>query len=207
MLCRLSAVIKTVLLAAFLQGSAMAAADEAQCIAAVRDQHYERLSTVCIDLPHRNRMKKMELMMSGEYTHYLGTVERPSTAFSMLRESAISGDHQAQYMYGLLYSTVHFATDISWPTHAANDGKMSLERYNERIHAEAARWARMAAEGGHTLAMLDVAEDILRRSYLDNQINLVEALQIARRAKKENPALADDLIARINERIKKINDS
>ncbi|NNF16702.1 MAG: hypothetical protein HKN70_08135 [Gammaproteobacteria bacterium] len=188
------------LLTAFVADGPLARADESQCIAAVTDKHYERLSAVCIELPHRDRLKKMQLLMSGQYTHYLGTIEQPSDAFTALKQLATDGDHQAQYMYGLLYSTVHFATDYSWPSHPANDGKVSLEQFNDRIRAEADFWARKAVSGGHTLAMLDVAENILRQSFADESADLAEALQLARQARAENPRLARDLISRIHKR-------
>ncbi len=38
------------------------AADQRQCEDAVNQRHYSRLSSVCIDLPHRNRMEKMRLL-------------------------------------------------------------------------------------------------------------------------------------------------
>lgn len=184
-----------------------AAADNAQCLEAAKNKRFERLSTVCIDLPHRDRLKKMDLLMTGDYVHYLGTVEQPSLAFQLLKNHAGGGDIQAQYMYGLLYSTVHIATNFSWPKHPGNDGTLTIDEYNEKIRVESGAWAKKAADGGHSLAMLDVAEEMLRKSYTDDTTDLMEAIEIATEAKQTNKLLAEDLIARIRERIKKIRKS
>ncbi len=178
-----------------------AAASEALCLEAVKEQRFERLTTVCVDLPHRNRLEKMRLLMSGNFTHYLGTVDQPSEAFALLKTSAESHDANAQYMYGQLYRTVHTASAEYWEKHPGNNGTVSLGDYNTQVKTASTLWLNRAAENGHALALLKVAEDMLLSSYTSDDVNLRDALNIAKRANASNPTLAASLISRIQRRI------
>lgn len=190
-----------VLTGALMLSSPAVFASEALCLEAVREQRFERLTTVCIELPHRNRLEKMRLLMSGNFTHYLGTVAQPSEAFELLRKTAETEDSDAQYMYSQLYGTVHPASAEVWDRHPANDGRISRADYNAQVRAEAGRWLQKAAENGHTLALIETAEAMLLSSYTSENIDLQEALAIAERANEANPALAGNLITRLKKRI------
>jgi len=179
-----------------------AASSEALCLEAVEEKLYARLTTVCVDLPHRNRLEKLRLLASGNFTHYLGTVSKPSKAFSLLKENADKNDANAQYMYSQLYRTVHSATAESWSTHPENQDSISLKSFNSQVQAESEKWLSRAADNGHTLALLEVAEDMLLSSYTSEDVNLRQALRIARSAETKNPTLANSLISRLKKRIK-----
>ncbi len=181
--------------------SPQASANEVLCLEAVEEQRFERLTTVCIDLPHRNRLEKMRMLMSGDFTHYLGTFAQPSEASRLLKKEAETGDSNAQYMYSQLFGTVHKAAAEAWANHPGNDGRTSMANYNAQVRAEAASWLQRAAENGHTLAQLETAEAMLLSSYTSEDINLREALSIAERANEDNPVLATRLITRIKKRI------
>lgn len=198
---RIRSTFACALTTALILSSLPASANEALCLEAVKEQRFERLTTVCVDLPHRNRLEKMRLLMSGNFTHYLGTVENPSEAFVLLREIAETDDSDAQYMYSQLYETVHPASEEGWARHPGNNGRISREDYNSRVNAEATRWLQRAAENGHTLALLETAEAMLLKSYTSEEIDLREALAIAERANESNPALASSLITRLKKRI------
>ncbi|MFK8030167.1 MAG: hypothetical protein AB8G18_07995 [Gammaproteobacteria bacterium] len=182
--------------------SVQATASEAQCLKAVKERHFERLTQVCVDLPHRNRLEKMRMIMTGDFTHYLGTAAQPSEAFALLKESAYRHDKDAQYMYSQLYGTAHTASVERWDGHPGNNQKISMEEYNANVKEEAAYWMELAAENGHTLALLEVAEVMLLNSYTNDKVNLRKALSIARRANEANPTLAASLIERLNKRIR-----
>lgn len=177
-----------------------AQADRTQCMKAVAEKHYERLPTVCLDLPHRNHLKKLELMMTGDFNHYLGTMDKPSRAFSLLRMHAEKNDPDAQYMYGHLFGTVHRASESNWSTISKGNDNRSIDDYNAQVRAEAASWVARAAEAGHGIAMLEVAESELLRSFTSDDVDLDKALSIAMKAGSNNPKLADELIKRIKER-------
>ncbi len=178
-----------------------ASASEALCLEAVKEQHYERLTTVCVELPHRNRLEKMRLLMSGNFKHHLGTVDQPTEAFALLKSSAEDHNANAQYMYSQLYGTVHNASAEHWESHPSNDGTVSLRDYNAQVKLESTQWLNRAAENGHTLALLKVAEDMLLSSYTSDDINLRDALNIAKRANESHPTLAASLISRLKKRI------
>lgn len=179
-----------------------ASATEALCLEAVEQQHFERLTTVCLDLPHRNRLEKMRLLMSGNFTHYLGTVQEPSQAFSRLKEQARRNDADAQYMYGQLYDTVHTASIENWNKHPGNRGNVTLADYNRTVKTESTHWLNRAAENGHTLALIEVAETMLLDSYTKEDVDLREALSIAKRASEGNSTLAETLIERLKKRLR-----
>ncbi len=189
------------LLSSLLLFAPSSSASEKLCLEAVQEQRYERLTTVCIDLPHRNRLEKMRRMMSGDFTHYLGTYSWPSEPSRILKQNAESGDPSAQYMYSQLFGTVHKAAAEAWPQHPGNDGEISMDEYNANVRAEADRWLHRAAENGHTLALLETAEAMLLSSYTSKEIDLRDALSIAERANEDNPALAASLINRLKKRI------
>lgn len=177
------------------------AASESLCLEAVKQQRFERLTTVCLDLPHRNRLEKMRLLMSGNFKHYLGTIDRPTEAFELLKEQASTHDADAQYMYAQLFETVHTASAENWTRHPGNREGVSLAEYNDLVKRESGDWLNRAAENGHALALIEVAETMLLNSYTSEDVNLREALSIAKRANESNPTLAANLIARLKKRI------
>ncbi|MEM7083098.1 MAG: hypothetical protein AAF465_10220 [Pseudomonadota bacterium] len=142
--------------------------------------------------------------MSGNFDHYLGTIERPSDAFVLLKQLAEQHDKDAQYMYSQLYATVHTISLDAWQkalgAHASE--RQTLTEYNAKVKAESQYWLKQAADNGHTLALLEVAESMLLKSYTVRNVDLHEAMLIAERANEANPKLAANLIERLQKRIR-----
>lgn len=196
---------KSVFALAALIGCMVASATEIDCYRAVQEGVYSKVVSACIQLPHNDRMATLEALSTGNYKHYLGTLDDPSPAFSLLHAYADSGDVNAQYMYGLLMSMVHVKSVERWE--AEHDGEAdlaTLKQHNRRVREEAAQWIEKAAERGHTLAMLEAAEDMVRRSYADPSTDLRAALDYAQKAKEKNSRLADHMIERVEKRMKEL---
>ncbi len=174
-------------------------AGEKDCHDSVIARDYSRTIVACLELPRADRLAMLDALSRGDYVHHLGTLDRPSQAFSLLRAHASTGDVDAQYVYGTLYGMVHVASPENWVQ--AERGTRTRESYNSAVRAESAVWIKKAADQGHTLAMLDLADYYVQLSYDDPTIDLQVALDYANRAGSDNEAIAALVVEKVRRRI------
>ena len=94
---------------------------------------------------------------------------------------------------------VHVQSPESW--RQEDHGSHSREAYNSSVRAEAALWIKKAADQGHTLAMLDLADYYVQLSYDDPSVDLQIALDYANRAGADNEAMAALVVDKVKRRI------
>ena len=177
-------------------------ADQDACFKSVTARDYSRTISACLELPRGDRSAMLSALARGNYTHYLGTLDRPTQAFAQLRAQAATGIVDAQYVYGTLYSMVHVVSPENWRQNER--GTRTRESYNSAVRAEAAIWIKKAADQGHTLAMLDLADYYVQQSYEDPKIDLSLALEYASRARDDNESLAELTLDKIRRRMSEL---
>ncbi len=192
-------VLHKLLTLALLFTAAGAAAGEQDCHDSVIARDYSRTIVACLELPRADRIAMLDALSRGDYVHHLGTLDRPSQAFSLLRAHASTGDVDAQYVYGTLYGMVHVESPDNWIQ--AERGTQDRDTYNAMVRAESAVWIKKAADQGHTLAMLDIADYFVQLSYSDPSIDLQVALDYANRAGADNEAVAALVVEKVRRRI------